>query len=99
MVHLPELLTGSEQKATLRSDHFAECSLNAAARSTSPALMPGMPAGSGAFVVDSLLLVTCHQTALNSAADHSRFLSYLHGSSGRTCLRANGDDAAVEDLI
>lgn len=98
-VHLPELLTGSLQKASLRSDHLAERSLNAAAGSTSPALMPPMPAGSGAFVVDSLLLVTCHQTALNSAADRSRFLSYLHGRSERALLRAHGDDAAVKELI
>lgn len=58
-----------------------------------------MPAGSAAFVVDSLLLVTCHKTALNSAAGRSRFLSYLHGRAEHACLLANGDDALIKELI
>lgn len=58
--------------------------------------MPRTPAGSAAFVVDSLLLVTCHETALNSAADRSRFLSYLHG---RARLLANGDDASLRNPL
>lgn len=61
--------------------------------------MPRTPAGSTAFVVDSLRLVTCHETALNSAADRSCFLSYLHGRAEHARLLANGDDASLRNPL
>lgn len=61
--------------------------------------MPRMPASSAAFVADSLLLVTCHETALNSAAERSGFLSYVHGRAERACLLTGGDEEAIKELI
>lgn len=61
--------------------------------------MPRMPAGTAAFAVVSLLLVTCHESALNSAPERSRFSSYLHGGAEHVCLLTNGDDAAIKESI